>query len=344
MKIKFLMVLLALACGVWGQFDDTIYISPYATGDGTGTDWTNAKTTIPATNTILYGRLYLLSDGIHSNYKSQISLYPTINVAKPTDSCVIRKATVESHGTDIGWHDSLGDGYARIPRLQINSPYITIDGVTGGGPNNWESGHGIWISVDSALGTAYITTYRKTGNPTASDTSTGHHLTIRHVRMGPVSESFWGCGNSNSQTGVYTSYKNTNDILISHCYIHDMSNVGCTFSYVDSNITIEYTRMSRIALSGYCELNSENNHGIGIELYGTKNFVFRYNNMSNSSGSGWIGQYKPAGTGRLSNAKIYGNIFYVTFGANGWAPGVFYNTSNADSVENIKIYNNTFLV
>jgi hypothetical protein len=85
-------------------------------------------------------------------------------------------------------------------------------------------------------------------------------------------------------------------------------------------------------------------HGAMLELSGyTYNFTLRYNNISNTAGTGWIGIYD-TGTGYVDGLYIYGNLFYNTNDYSGTANnGIVYNVSGTtEPIKNILIFNNTF--
>src|SRR5690348_11914306 len=102
-KLALLLILVALpALGA------NHYIRAGATGNGSGTDWTNACSGFSgscAISGLVRGDTYYVADG---SYGSQ-----TFDTANSGSSVItIIKATVANHGTATGWSDTFGDGQA----------------------------------------------------------------------------------------------------------------------------------------------------------------------------------------------------------------------------------------
>src|SRR3990172_1898859 len=124
----FLILLLASP-----SFAANHYIRDGASGDGS--DWTNAWDDLPST--LVRGDTYYIADGNYGGY--------TFDDADSGATYIyIKKATASAHGTDTGWSSAYGDGQAVFTgQWLIRTNYLDIDGVTGGGPTNWEGPHGI---------------------------------------------------------------------------------------------------------------------------------------------------------------------------------------------------------
>lgn len=125
--MKNIIVSLMIFCGlVWSQ-DSTLYVSKYATGTGDGSSWTNAITDVPYL-TLKRGYTYFVADG---NY---LDTGCVINIAENGEHWItIKKATVDTHGTEDGWNDTLGDGQAVFTEsIGIKCGYIHIDGSVRG--------------------------------------------------------------------------------------------------------------------------------------------------------------------------------------------------------------------
>src|SRR5437870_5513644 len=99
--VRFALVA-ALACAAEARAADH-FVRQGATGTGSGSDWTNAYTSLPAALT--RGDTYYVADGTYSGYTFN---YPASGTALIT----IKKATVANHGTAVGWLDTFGDGVA----------------------------------------------------------------------------------------------------------------------------------------------------------------------------------------------------------------------------------------
>ena len=115
----------------------TFYIRAGATGNGSGTDWTNAYGSLPST--LQRGATYYIADGTYPGYTLD-------DPVSGMELITVKKATVADHGTSVGWSDSFGDGQAVFPSIMFSTSYYVFDGVTGGGPGNWDSGFGFEIT------------------------------------------------------------------------------------------------------------------------------------------------------------------------------------------------------
>src|SRR3989344_5005485 len=96
------------------------YIRPGATGTATGSDWTNAYTSIPTTLT--RGTTYYLAGGG--------TTYPitTLNAGTGTTRAKVLKATAADHGTETGWNSNYAGVATFNAPLIISGQYITLDG------------------------------------------------------------------------------------------------------------------------------------------------------------------------------------------------------------------------
>jgi hypothetical protein len=79
------------------------FVRAGATGNGSGSDWTNAMAALPSA--LVRGDTYYIADGTYGSY---IFDDPESGSAVIT----LKKATLEDHGTSVGWNDSYGDGEA----------------------------------------------------------------------------------------------------------------------------------------------------------------------------------------------------------------------------------------
>src|SRR3989338_10419935 len=107
------------------------YVRAGATGTGSGSDWINAYTSLPAT--LIRGDTYYIADG---NYAT----YTVDDAVSGTSVITIKKATASDHGTETGWDSSYGDGQAAFTSpFNIRTSYITFDGIvdSGSDPNTY---------------------------------------------------------------------------------------------------------------------------------------------------------------------------------------------------------------
>jgi hypothetical protein len=118
------------ATGAWdaGAYQsapaNTFYVRAGATGNGSGSDWTNAYTQLPSNLT--RGAIYYVADGT----------YPSYAFVLPANSSAtlitVKKATPANHGTGVGWSDGYGQGQAvfsaGLSQTTNTNGYLTIDG------------------------------------------------------------------------------------------------------------------------------------------------------------------------------------------------------------------------
>lgn len=173
-----------------------IYVRSGATGNASGSDWINACPSIPST--LVRGNTYYIADGI---YKGATFKTP----AKGATLITIKKATIADHGTATGWSNVYGDGEARFTdTIVFGSSYWLFDGQTGGGPDGWTSGFGFHV-------------IRGVGSPVIYKAPDVSFITIQHINVeGDYGD---GPGSGNANDGICLD--RGNNILISHCYIHD---------------------------------------------------------------------------------------------------------------------------
>jgi len=285
--------------------------------NGNGTDWNNAFGQLPST--LIRGDTYYIADGNYPDYTFDDPVYGTTFI-------IVRKATKGDHGTDVGWNDSYGDGVANWGLLKFKGSYYIFDGVTGGGPGSWTSGYGFKISRNDNV--IFVMFSDKYGGP--SDRIDVSDIIIRHIELegkSPV-EPGWGSGFNATASGAKTS-----NVTISYCYTHD---IGDPHFYWQGakNIIVEYCYITRNA-------SSPEHHGVGFRMDECSDITFRYNMMSDMTGTGFFGGY----TGTISNVSIYGNVFYHTLGyPNSFGNGVIYTVdSGLPTVIDWSIHNNSFV-
>src|SRR5574337_72794 len=106
------------------------YVRAGAAGNNSGSDWTNAYSTLPSTLT--RGDTYYVADGSYGSYTFKTA-------ASGSTRIYVKKAIASDHGTDAGWLSSYGDGQAVFTATMIfNTSYWTFDGQTGRGKSGYE--------------------------------------------------------------------------------------------------------------------------------------------------------------------------------------------------------------
>jgi hypothetical protein len=191
---------------------NSLYVREGATGSNNGSDWNNAYTNLPAT--LIRGFTYYFADGSYE----KLSLDDAPSAGK---YIVLKKATSNDHGTNIGWQANYGDGSANFSSMTLLTSNIIIDGITG----SLKSGYGfripkpdcasrttdffpIWINPDYLIG----------------------NVTIKHLQVDNCGSGYGICGYS--VYGVRGPFYN---ITIANNYIHGGSN-NFKISYWENSV------------------------------------------------------------------------------------------------------------
>jgi len=309
------------------------YVRADAPAGGDGSDWDKAWQQLP---TVLQrGHTYYIADGNYNGYAFD-------DAESGTDVITIKKATVAAHGTDTGWDDSYGDGQAVwAANLAIGSGYFSawafltgyyvVDGVSGGGPESWASGHGFVMSDQNTQRYFILISDKFSYFGPRRDIS---NVTISHTE---VRGRFALCASSHAVNATASGVTKT-DIAISYNYFHDLSPIMISAQTGVSNWTIEHNKFDHL----YSGLGVQGCHGSLLRMDNAHDVTVRYNNLSNAAGSNWIGAYN----GIIYNIFVYGNYFYCDDPVgNCWAsPGLIsseHATGDPD-ISGYHIYNNSF--
>ena len=290
------------------------YILADATGNNDGTDWENARTDFQKPYggvdiSIVRGDTYYIADGSYPGFTAGDKYVTGDNSLYIT----IKKATVDDHGTDMGWDDSYGDGQAEFTasvRFRgYQGPNYIFDGVVGSGT----SGYGFKVSTapDGANKLIHID---KTQN-----------VVIRHVDL-----EHRGNNTELGDDCIYAPADNNDNLVISYCYLHDVGRHPFVINHTN-NIIIEHCYIAR-------NQSTLVEHSAGISGTNVSNLIIRYNTWEDIEGTGCIVISDNVGDGR---AEIYGNIFFLTSGFEGVGNGTITSWGD-ETFTNAKVYNNTF--
>lgn len=293
----------------------THYIRAGAAGSNTGSDWTNAWTSLPSTLT--RGDTYYVADGSYGSY--------TFDDAHSGSTWVyIKKATTSDHGTSTGWLDSYGDGTAVFSStLKFLTGYYELDGQTGGGPNSWTSGFGFKIQY---TGSSNLTKIVVVGDSSHSNIP---YLTFKHVEMVYTNPTSTATGQD-----VFYAIYGGNNWTFQNCYMHHASRVILYTTNV-SNITIDKCRLEKNGVNP-----SSSQHSEIWAARDTHNVVIRHSQILEYRSTGGIIM------GRANNWEIYGNVFKWNTDMGSTSNNGAIGSWSSDSTyyaTNIKIYNNTFV-
>jgi hypothetical protein len=331
------------------------YVRAGATGSGSGADWTNAYTKLPATLT--RGVTYYLASGSYPSYFAN-----TANSG--TTTITIQAATVASHGTATGWSNS----YA----TDVTGPAVFSAGTGGTGlyfnytSDYWIiNGNGSYAGMGCGLGGAGCN-FKIDGS--ACTNSQCHNLGLcEGAAYGwpscphDISVSYMeilGAGYSKVDVNVdlnvhddsgggTSSNGGGSNFTLSHLYIHNSSGVPI-FTERASNITVDHCYIIGNA-------STSTNHSEAWADDRTSTVTISNNAWESIEGSGFIveldrGACPPECT--ADSWSIYGNLFFYDNGNTlscqtgpcntGIGDGVIACT-NAMQCTNWQIYQNVFV-
>ncbi|MEK7609595.1 MAG: DUF4082 domain-containing protein [Patescibacteria group bacterium] len=297
----------------------TFYIRSGATGNGSGSDWTNAYSTLPATATLQRGATYYVADGSYGSYVFD-------DPESSTQLITIKKATVANHGIATGWDNTYGDGQAVFTALEFTSSNWVFDGQTRN-ESDWfdKTAYGFSVGSNGDWPSVSIAKYgARTDN-----------VTLKYTYILAIVGNLPG---TSVRRMCISTDNNSGETINStgHVFSRVFCDGGTQHWFVRNSEApvIEYSASDRIT-------GNSANHGENINLYyNGDNSVIRYNKFRNS----FMGQGStPAGGGTAIMAiswtnghQIYGNIVYNYQVGNGVIG------FGRNDCSNCKIYNNTF--
>ena len=183
------------------------YVRQGATGNGSGTDWTNACPSFSgncAVSAWVRGETIWVADG---TYTTSLSFNKTASGSLLT----MKKATAALHGTDVGWQAAFGDGQAVFTgQMQFSTADWVIDGATRD-ESNWQNvvSYGFRFNNNSS------------GGSFRPNSSSATNVTIQYADIGGnVNEV---CGQASVPPGSTTFYApgGPNNWTIRRSHIHN---------------------------------------------------------------------------------------------------------------------------
>jgi hypothetical protein len=302
--MKYLRVLIwAAGFAVFGAavVDAASYcVRPGATGNGSGSDWTNAFTALP--QDLVRGSTYYLADGTYGGYTFDDPVNGTLVIT-------ILKATSADHGPVTGWVDSFGDNKAVFPgNIYFSSGYYLFDGAVG----EKRSGYGFEILETSDAGNYGCVLMNIVGAPS--------HITIRHTDIHRPSRDHMG--------DAIHAPNGPSFITVDSCYLHDLFGNFCNFVGNASNILIENSYFVR-------NRSTPAWHSEAMMLRGVQHFIVRNNMFEDIQGTGVL----VSGSGVAADWQVYSNVFNATPGGLWDAPWILTDNFN-DSITDVYFYNN----
>jgi len=367
------VVLLAFSGLAFAACPDTTnnagYVRQSATGTGTGADWTNAYTKLPAT--LVRGCTYYVAAGTYPGY--------AFNTPDSGTSVItIQAPTATNYGTATGWSSSYvgqavwdtddGEGVGAL--MNFTTDYWVFNGVyrstaTGIPYTDWQLESGYGFKTNNASAVSCETDIGFGENPASSphpvhdiifeyvDVSGSHATTDGGCRESGV-ESDWGSYN------LYFGYNYIHDTGLTIFYMRgetancsgSSGNVTCgspASGYgTGNNITMEYGYY-------YSNYSDPNQHAEGCSCsQGLQNLTIRYNFWQDINGTATIVGTATAadwnnGNGGNGPWYIYGNVAFQSSSsymsgkqdANVGVADIFYKWDTT-FIGAVYILNNTF--
>ena len=295
------------------------FVRQGATGNNSGSDWTNAFTSIPANPT--RGHTYYVASG---NYA------PSGGIALGTSGStvtIIKGATIADHGTGTGWSNSF-------------SVCSSEGGTQAQFPNGWDISTGGW-TIDGSCGAGSAN----------NGTTTGYGFRSRSDAAGSGAIGFWFANSVSgiaishyeidgvSATGIPIDQGGTDGMLCAggcdvdgvfdHLYIHDIKRAPFLMG---GNVTLQYSYLAR-------NRSTAPEHAEGWSYRGGTAIV-RWNVFEDIRGTGQFVQLYGVGT----NHEIYGNVFKLVAGpCNQCSASAFpvVDATGDGVIHGLKFYNNT---
>ncbi|MCW5554720.1 MAG: hypothetical protein KIS67_21485 [Verrucomicrobiae bacterium] len=282
----------------------TLYCGPSSSGNGSGSDFNN-RMALPNTTGFVRGNTYVIIEG---NYGSKT--FST--AASGTSVITIRKGNATQDSAVAGWASSLVDGQAIFGGgITFSTSYWIFDGVTGGGPGSWTSGHGFLVTITGGGGKGIILS----NGP--------DQIQIRHTEV----YSVLGTDTESGEDGLY-DLNGSSYITLAYCSFHDFGRT-CILTRNADHWLAEYCYFARNS-------SSAAQHSEGWSDQESDDMVVRYNFFETIEGTAfiaWLGADKT-----VNRWEIYGNVFWKTRSEG--VSGVL-RTRTGNTANNMKIYNNT---
>ena len=250
------------------------YVRAGAAGNGSGADWTNAYTDLPAS--MVRGDTYYVAAGTYSGHAFD-------DAPSGTAVITIKAATAADHGTVTGWSSNyVGQATFRTDAgggiFVFNQPYYLIDGQYRN--SDWISGYGFHADNSSVVTSGAVLNIGS------------HDITIRYVDAeGSHDTSPAACGAGHTCDEILTDFANGN-LLVEYSYIHDPGEATMKMrgsSTIDGsgglvNATFQYNYIARNWSQGGGYVHSE----AFSTSDGVQNFIVRYNKFQDIRGTGVI--------------------------------------------------------
>ncbi len=328
MKTAIIAPLLVFTLAAQGQ---TYYVNAAASGNGSGLDWSNAYTDLPAS--LQRGAIYYVAAG---NYGSHFFN----DAVSGTNIITIKRATATDYGTSTGWLPAYANQAVFVAPLKFRTGYYTFNGQVRN-ENNWFSATNYGFSVVNASGdynqAIKVGGMDANGAYDYSGAAGANNVQIYYTAIIAQVLPSSGAAVRSYQIDLESDTVTTG-FIASHCLVNNGNNHF--FLRSSSGSIVEYCGSENA-------LSDSNNHGECVNLYyNTPNAVVRYNIFQNnfSPGYGPSGFYGGTAVVALvtsANCAIYGNVFWNNSGTDGIVG--WNGVNNTYLTSGTLFYNNTIV-
>jgi hypothetical protein len=303
------------------------YVRSGASGAGSGVDWIDAYTALPATLT--RGDTYYVAAGTYSTYTFD-------DAESGTDTITIKKATVADHGTETGWDN----GYAAQaefatlnltgPLFNFTSGYYVLDGNgTHTAPSK--------TAIDYGFKLSSMTTSNNSGMVAITSTN----VTLRYAH---IYNAFDSTSSNNATVGIRLSAANPAEyVKIQNVFLENTGKDGIQINDTDY-LLIEQSYFKRLAMA---RALSPDYHGQVVAMIDhADNIVIRNNIWESGEGQAIVAYGGPGKTNQ--NIRFYGNIVFNPYNTtSNWgfpsSGGIVANAWEAGLISGVYCYNNSIV-
>ena len=284
------------------------YVRPGATGSGSGEDWANAFSSLPAS--LARGDTYYLADGTYGHYTFD-------DANSGTSTITLKKATESDHGTSTGWNSSYGDGQATFSEISIYTDYYVFDGQRRNA--DW------WTGAVSQYGIRIKGTGAKVVRLDNGSGQGADNLTLRYVDMEGS-----GRGSGRSDDIIYGLASNSN-LTIQYCAMHDVDRVMFLVISNAQNWLVEQSYMAR-------NTSTPAVHGELMSSMASRNITFRNNFIDDIQGTA---VWAFINGGDATDWYVYGNV--ITGGSYAATIFVTNDPTQRNTLSGLRFFNNTLI-
>jgi hypothetical protein len=271
-QIETAALLLAVILSPTLSLATTRYVRAGATGNGSGSDWTNAYTNLPTF--LQRGDTYYLAGGAYGSH-----IFNDANSS--TTTITLKKATTTDHGTDAGWNSAYASQATFEGGWQIYTDYYVFDGATRN--SDW------YLGTLNQYGIRVANTRLDNGGGTGGD-----HLTFKNI-------DFHGGGRDtgNGDDVIYGLTGNSY-VTFQNCALHDSDRTIFLMRGNWQNLTVDHSYLAR-------NTSTPATHGEMLSMTDSTNVTWSNNVMEDIEGTAFIAGLN---NGTASNWNIFGNVAF----------------------------------